>query len=207
MTMDREKEREIELESAMYTNCLLLGLDPAIIGIGANNGTPRVGLFRHSNPKLGEQLLYFILSSLRGPIQSAKVRTLLATFFFLRFFSLTQLLFISLSPILQDFDKVWPIFDSAQSRDFRKVTFLSLFVFSKFPAGLSWTFSLQIYDYRLFLTFKSIRLCKESLVSWNHKGRFLGATQGFLLLQLVADLGLFLEARLFFQYLSIFPGN
>lgn len=92
MTMDREKEREIELESAMYTNCLLLGLDPSIIGVGANNGTPRVGLFRHSNPKLGEQLLYFILSSLRGPIQSAK-----------------------------DFDKLWPIFDSAQSRDFRKV--------------------------------------------------------------------------------------
>ncbi|GAB4848023.1 AUGMIN subunit 6 [Ancistrocladus abbreviatus] len=92
MTMDREKEREIELESAMYTNCLLLGLDPAIIGLGAGNTTPRVGLFRHSNPKLGEQLLYFILSSLRGPVQSAK-----------------------------DFDKVWPIFDSAQSRDFRKV--------------------------------------------------------------------------------------
>ncbi|KAG5039933.1 hypothetical protein JHK82_012085 [Glycine max] len=90
--MDREKEREIELESAMYTNCLLLGLDPAIIGVGASNATPRVGHFRHSNPKLGEQLLYFILSSLRGPIQSAK-----------------------------DFDKVWPIFDSAQSRDFRKV--------------------------------------------------------------------------------------
>ncbi|KAH9743721.1 AUGMIN subunit 6 [Citrus sinensis] len=76
----------------MYTNCLLLGLDPSIIGLGASNGTPRVGLFRHSNPKLGEQLLYFILSSLRGPTQSAK-----------------------------DFDKVWPIFDSAQSRDFRKV--------------------------------------------------------------------------------------
>ncbi|XP_075501282.1 AUGMIN subunit 6-like [Primulina tabacum] len=92
MTMDREKEREIELESAMYTNCLLLGLDPNVIGVGSNSGTPRIGLFRHSNPKLGEQLLYFILSSLRGPIQSAK-----------------------------DFDKVWPIFDSAQSRDFRKV--------------------------------------------------------------------------------------
>lgn len=76
MTMDREKEREIELESAMYTNCLLLGLDPAIIGVGGSNGTPRVGLFRHSNPKLGEQLLYFILSSLRGPIQSAKVQSL-----------------------------------------------------------------------------------------------------------------------------------
>uniref|UniRef100_A0A7N0ZZA9 HAUS augmin-like complex subunit 6 N-terminal domain-containing protein n=1 Tax=Kalanchoe fedtschenkoi TaxID=63787 RepID=A0A7N0ZZA9_KALFE len=90
--MDREKEREIELESAMYTNCLLLGLDPAVIGVGAANGAPRVGLFRHSNPKLGEQLLYFVLSSLRGPVQSAK-----------------------------DFDKVWPIFDSAQSRDFRKV--------------------------------------------------------------------------------------
>jgi hypothetical protein len=92
MTMDREKERELELESAMYTNCLLLGLDPNVIGLGASNGTPRVGLFRHSNPKLGEQLLYFILSSLRGPAQSSK-----------------------------DFDKVWPIFDSAQSRDFRKV--------------------------------------------------------------------------------------
>ncbi|XP_065628515.1 AUGMIN subunit 6 [Quercus suber] len=94
MTMDREKEREIELESAMYTNCLLLGLDPTILGVvGGSNGTPpRVGNFRHSNPKLGEQLLYFILSSLRGPIQSSK-----------------------------DFDKVWPIFDSAQSRDFRKV--------------------------------------------------------------------------------------
>ncbi|GAU38237.1 hypothetical protein TSUD_145920 [Trifolium subterraneum] len=92
MTMDREKEREIELESAMYTNCLLLGLDPSVIGVAASNSSPRVGAFRHSNPKLGEQLLYFILSSLRGPIQSSK-----------------------------DFDKVWPIFDSAQSRDFRKV--------------------------------------------------------------------------------------
>ncbi|KAK1410060.1 hypothetical protein QVD17_36593 [Tagetes erecta] len=86
--MEREKERETELESAMYTNCLLLGLDPSIIGVGANNGTPRVGLFRHSNPKLGEQLLYFVLSSLRGP---------------------------------KEFDKVWPIFDATQSRDFRKV--------------------------------------------------------------------------------------
>ncbi|KAK9734981.1 hypothetical protein RND81_04G175400 [Saponaria officinalis] len=93
MTMDREKEREIELESAMYTNCLLLGLDPSILGlVPGSNSTPRVGLFRHSNPKLGEQLLFFILSSLRGPLQSSK-----------------------------DFDKVWPIFDSAQSRDFRKV--------------------------------------------------------------------------------------
>lgn len=80
--MDREKEREIELESAMYTNCLLLGLDPVIIGIGSINGTPRVGLFRHSNPKLGEQLLYFILSSLRGPIQSAKANSMSRTFFF-----------------------------------------------------------------------------------------------------------------------------
>lgn len=103
MTMDREKEREIELESAMYTNCLLLGLDPAIIGIGANSGTPRVGLFRHSNPKLGEQLLYFILSSLRGPIQSAKVRFLnfhskhfLSIRFFLSFFFFLLYYFILL---------------------------------------------------------------------------------------------------------------
>ncbi|GKC81239.1 augmin subunit 6, partial [Tanacetum coccineum] len=60
-------ERETELESAMYTNCLLLGLDPSIIG------SNRVRLFRHSNPKLGEQLLYFILSSLRGPKAFDKV--------------------------------------------------------------------------------------------------------------------------------------
>ncbi|KAL6877554.1 hypothetical protein ACP4OV_012769 [Aristida adscensionis] len=91
MATDREKEREAELESAMYTNCLLLGLDPAVLGSPAS-GAPRVGLFRHSNPRLGEQLLYFLLSSLRGPVQSAK-----------------------------DFDKVWPIFDSAQSREFRKI--------------------------------------------------------------------------------------
>lgn len=77
MMMEREKEREMELENAMYSNCLLLGLDPSIIGgargSNSNGATSRVGLFRHSNPKLGEQLLYFILSSLRGPIQSAKV--------------------------------------------------------------------------------------------------------------------------------------
>ncbi|XP_006664824.1 AUGMIN subunit 6 isoform X2 [Oryza brachyantha] len=93
MATDREKEREAELESAMYTNCLLLGLDLAVLGSPSSPaGGPRVGLFRHSNPRLGEQLLYFLLSSLRGPAQSAK-----------------------------DFDKVWPIFDSAQSREFRKI--------------------------------------------------------------------------------------
>ncbi|CAL9086258.1 unnamed protein product [Musa acuminata var. zebrina] len=84
MATEREKEREAELENAMYTNCLLIGLDPAVLG-----GGPRLGHFRHSNPKLGEQLLYFLLCALRG---SSK-----------------------------DFDKVWPIFDSAQSRDFRKI--------------------------------------------------------------------------------------
>ncbi|CAA7406926.1 unnamed protein product [Spirodela intermedia] len=92
MASDREKEREAELEGAMYTNCLLLGLDPAILSVGASGNVPRVGHFRHSNPRLGEQLLYFLLSALRGPAQSAK-----------------------------DFDKVWPIFDSTQSRDFRKI--------------------------------------------------------------------------------------
>ncbi|KAM0939893.1 putative HAUS augmin-like complex subunit 6 [Dioscorea sansibarensis] len=95
MATEREKEREAELESAMYTNCLLLGLDPAVLGLpaGASGGpSPRAGFFRHSNPKMGEQLLYFLLSALRGPEQSAK-----------------------------DFGKVWPIFDSGQSRDFRKI--------------------------------------------------------------------------------------
>ncbi|WOL14359.1 AUGMIN subunit 6 [Canna indica] len=89
MATEREKEREAELESAMYTNCLLLGLDPAVLGMGVGGGGPRVGHFRHSNPKLGEQLLYFLLCALRGSTK--------------------------------DFDKVWPIFDSAQSRDFRKI--------------------------------------------------------------------------------------
>ncbi|KAK1276092.1 Katanin p60 ATPase-containing subunit A1 [Acorus gramineus] len=92
MATEREKERDAELESATYTNCLLLGLDPSILGATAGNPVPRSGLFRHSNPRLGEQLLYFLLCSLRGPAQSSK-----------------------------DFDKVWPIFDSAQSRDFRKI--------------------------------------------------------------------------------------
>ncbi|KAK1286459.1 hypothetical protein QJS10_CPB20g02134 [Acorus calamus] len=92
MATEREKERDAELESATYTNCLLLGLDPSILGASAGNPVPRSGLFRHSNPRLGEQLLYFLLCSLRGPAQSSK-----------------------------DFDKVWPIFDSAQSRDFRKI--------------------------------------------------------------------------------------
>ncbi|KAJ0972120.1 hypothetical protein J5N97_020079 [Dioscorea zingiberensis] len=95
MATEREKEREAELESAMYTNCLLLGLDPAVLGFPAGAGggpSPRAGFFRHSNPKMGEQLLYFLLSTLRGPEQSAK-----------------------------DFEKVWPIFDSGQSRDFRKI--------------------------------------------------------------------------------------
>ncbi|KAL6565884.1 hypothetical protein OROHE_004939 [Orobanche hederae] len=73
MTMDREMERETELESAMCTNCLLLGLDPSIIGDGANDGTPRERLFKHSNPKVGEQILHFILSSLRGPKEFDKV--------------------------------------------------------------------------------------------------------------------------------------
>ncbi|XP_020574897.1 AUGMIN subunit 6-like [Phalaenopsis equestris] len=91
MAMGRD-DRESELESAMYTNCLLLGLDPAIIGVGGAEWKNGVGYFRHSNPRLGEKLLYFLLSSLRGPAQSAK-----------------------------DFDRVWPISDSSQSRDFRKI--------------------------------------------------------------------------------------
>uniref|UniRef100_A0A0D9YRI0 HAUS augmin-like complex subunit 6 N-terminal domain-containing protein n=1 Tax=Oryza glumipatula TaxID=40148 RepID=A0A0D9YRI0_9ORYZ len=71
MATDREKEREAELESAMYTNCLLLGLDLAVLGSPSSPAAgPRVGLFRHSNPRLGEQLLYFLLSSLRGPAQT-----------------------------------------------------------------------------------------------------------------------------------------
>lgn len=67
MATEREKEREAELENAMYTNCLLLGLDPAVLG-----GGPRMGHFRHSNPKLGEQLLYFLLCALRGSSKATR---------------------------------------------------------------------------------------------------------------------------------------
>lgn len=74
----------MELESATYTSCLLLGLDPSVIGIGVLNGIPRVGLFRHSNPKLGDQLLHYLLSTIRGPSQSSKVRASYLDFHMLR---------------------------------------------------------------------------------------------------------------------------
>lgn len=86
---EKEKEREGDVEAALYANCLLLGLDPNVLGPGAGM---RAGLFRHSNPRLGEALLHFLMCALRGPNLSAK-----------------------------DFAGVWPIFDAAQSRDFRKV--------------------------------------------------------------------------------------
>uniref|UniRef100_N1QUC0 HAUS augmin-like complex subunit 6 N-terminal domain-containing protein n=1 Tax=Aegilops tauschii TaxID=37682 RepID=N1QUC0_AEGTA len=114
MSTDREKEREAELEGAMYTNCLLLGLDPVVLGSPAGAASPRVGLFRHSNPRLGEQLLYFLLSSLRGPAQSAKARTHAPSN------PPQPLRLFAILPRSLDFDKVWPIFDSAQSREFRK---------------------------------------------------------------------------------------
>lgn len=67
---EKEKEKEGDVEAALYTNCLLLGLDPNVLGAGA--GT-RAGLFRHSNPRLGEALLHFLMCALRGPHLSAKV--------------------------------------------------------------------------------------------------------------------------------------
>lgn len=72
MATERDREKEAELESTMYTNCLLLGLDPSVLGVSGTTITARVGHFRHTNPKMGEQLLYFLLSALRGPVQAAK---------------------------------------------------------------------------------------------------------------------------------------
>ncbi|KAL2610147.1 hypothetical protein R1flu_028720 [Riccia fluitans] len=89
MSLFKEREREGEMEAALYTNCLLLGFDTAVLG---NNVGLKVGLFKNSNPRVGEALLHFLLSALRGPALSAK-----------------------------DFAGVWPIFDAAQSRDFRKI--------------------------------------------------------------------------------------
>lgn len=67
---EKEKEREGDVEAALYANCLLLGLDPNVLGPGAGM---RAGLFRHSNPRLGEALLHFLMCALRGPNLSAKV--------------------------------------------------------------------------------------------------------------------------------------
>lgn len=67
---EKEKEKEGEMEAALYTNCLLLGLDASILGLGP--GT-RAGLFRYSNPRVGEFLLHFLLCALRGPQLSSKV--------------------------------------------------------------------------------------------------------------------------------------
>ncbi|BBN11626.1 HAUS augmin-like complex subunit 6 [Marchantia polymorpha subsp. ruderalis] len=86
---EKEREREGEMEAALYSNCLLLGLDAAVLG---HNVGARVGLFKHSNPRVGEALLHFLLCALRGPSLSAK-----------------------------DFAGVWPIFDAAQSREFRRI--------------------------------------------------------------------------------------
>jgi len=69
---EKEKEKEGEMEAALYANCLLLGLDASVLGPGV--GT-RAGLFRHSNPRVGEALLHFLLCALRGPYLSSKVAT------------------------------------------------------------------------------------------------------------------------------------
>jgi hypothetical protein len=59
-----------EVESAFYSNCLLLGYDAAKTGIELTRH-----MFRHSNPKGGEAVLYFLLSCIR-PQQIQKVRTM-----------------------------------------------------------------------------------------------------------------------------------
>lgn len=66
------------------TNCLLLGLDATLL-VPNNNGGPRLGLFRHSNPSLGETLLHFLLCTLTRPSQSAKVTISTMHFFFSSF--------------------------------------------------------------------------------------------------------------------------
>eukprot|EP01018_Ginkgo_biloba_P001315 Gb_24661 [translate_table: standard] len=54
-----EHEWEFELEAA---NCLLLGLDTSV---PRQSGAPRVGLFTHSYPRMGETLLCFLLCTRR----------------------------------------------------------------------------------------------------------------------------------------------
>lgn len=61
--LEKEKEREGDVEAALYANCLLLGLDPTVLGPGAGM---QAGLYRHSNPRLGEALLHFFMCALRA---------------------------------------------------------------------------------------------------------------------------------------------
>ncbi|KAI4962816.1 hypothetical protein ZWY2020_025278 [Hordeum vulgare] len=90
MSTDREKEQEAELEAPCTPTASSSASIPP--SSAPRQRRPHASASSSLNPRLGEQLLYFLLSSLRGPAQSAK-----------------------------DFDKVWPIFDSAQSREFRKI--------------------------------------------------------------------------------------
>ncbi len=134
---EKEKEKEGEMEAALYANCLLLGLDASVLGPGV--GT-RAGLFRHSNPRVGEALLHFLLCALRGPYLSSKVgiTTYMPPPPF--FFACNRACCCNsevenpnpkflIQSFPQDFAGVWPIFDAAQSRDFRKVrSHLSFFL-------------------------------------------------------------------------------
>lgn len=66
--MDEDPQAQIfAVESALYSNCLLLGYDAAKMGVDLSRH-----MFRHSNPKGGEAVLYFLLSCIR-PQQYQKV--------------------------------------------------------------------------------------------------------------------------------------
>ena len=59
----------------------------------------------------------------------------------------------------QDFDKVWPIFDSAQSRDFRKVSHLICCNFVEFSAKLRFCFRvLFLFLLLLFCLFVAVEM-------------------------------------------------
>ncbi|RZS10381.1 hypothetical protein BHM03_00041605 [Ensete ventricosum] len=91
MATEREKEREAELENAMYTNCLLLGLDPAVLG-----GGPRLGHFRHSNPKI---LTKFGLSSTLPSLVTSERFVFVADFMSIFLAYLCKLFWIIMSEV------------------------------------------------------------------------------------------------------------
>jgi hypothetical protein len=79
---------------------------------------------------------------------------------------------------MQDFDKVWPIFDSAQSREFRKVRCSSSFefLFFSFSVVIGFSGGLTLVGFLLWsFAFRSSKALSASLSS---RARCPGATPG-----------------------------
>lgn len=107
------QEDQPNLGSVLHCALLLLGYKSSSYEVEAD-----ATMFDRSNTKGMEALLHFLLSRLRGSLQAKKARsnrnklTVLQT---------TSALLEGCTSILQDFKGLWPIKDTRQQRDYRKV--------------------------------------------------------------------------------------